>query len=206
MYVRSSHAPRDPADVVQIIRENMFGTLVTNTPAGVIASHLPFVFDEQKGEHGTIYGHMARANEQGSTLTAGEALVIFTGPHAYISPSWYADRATAPTWDYIAIHCYGRAQLHSAVETIANIQRLIEVVERGRPSPWSMNELSEEEVQRLVRNVVSFEIPVSRIEGKLKLNQGEKPDRTVAAIAQLEQQGERELAEWMRRYNRPVGS
>lgn len=187
--------------MLQVIRQNMFATLVTPSPAGLIATHLPFVFDETHGEHGTLYAHMARANEQSAVIDGAEALVIFTGPHAYISPSWYADRATAPTWDYVAVHCYGIPRIHSEDETIRNIERLIAVVEADRPQPWSMKELSDEEVRDLLRNVVSFEIPVSRIDAKFKLNRGEQRERTAAAVAELERQGDGELAEWIRRYN-----
>jgi transcriptional regulator len=116
-------------------------------------------------------------------------------------PSWYADRATAPTWDYVAVHCYGIPRVHYEEESIRNIERLIAVVEAGRPQPWSMQDLTEAEMRALIRNVVSFEIPLSRIEAKFKLNQGEKRDRTAAAVTQLERQGDSALAAWMRRYN-----
>lgn len=202
MYVRTSHQPRSAADVVQAIRDAMFATLVTSTDDGMIASHLPFVLDQTRGEHGTLLAHMARANPQSAVIGDGsEALVIFLGPHAYISPSWYEDRATAPTWDYIAVHCYGTPRRHSDEEARENIERLIGVVEAGSENPWRMNDLMEDDVARMVRNVVSFEIPIARLEGKFKLNQGEKPERNRAAIAKLEEQGETTLAAYMRRYN-----
>lgn len=191
MYIRASQHPRDPADVVEVIREQMFATLVT----GLVASHLPFVLE---GE--TLYAHMARANPQ-SALLSGDALVIFLGPHAYISPSWYEDRATAPTWNYVAVHCYGRPRVHDRDETRRNIERLIAVVEADRPNPWSMSELAEEEIEALLRNVVSFEIPVERMEGKFKLSQGDTPERHRAAIAELERAGSHALANAMRRFN-----
>lgn len=180
----------------------MFATMITASPGGMIASHLPFMLDESRGEHGTLLAHMARANEQSAMVGSDEeTLVIFDGPHAYISPSWYADRATAPTWDYIAIHCYGRTRRHSDGEARANIERLLGVVEAPNRDPWTMSELSEEEIAALLRNVVSFEMPIARLEAKFKLNQGEKPERTRAAIAELEQQGLNELAGYMRIYN-----
>lgn len=191
MYIRSSHQPRDPADVVEVIREQMFATLVT----GLVASHLPFVLE---GE--TLYAHMARANPQ-SAMLSGEALVIFQGPHAYISPSWYEDRATAPTWNYVAVHCYGRPRVHDREETRRNIERLIAVVEADRPNPWAMHELTEEDVEELLRNVVSFEMPVERMEGKFKLSQGDTAEHHRAAIAELERTGSHALASYMRRFN-----
>lgn len=123
--------------------------------------------------------------------------MIFTGPHAYISPSWYADPHTAPTWDYVAVHCYGRPRLHDDEEARRNIERLIAAVDPA----WSMSMLREDEIQRMIRNVVSFEIPVSRMEAKLKLNQGETRARNLAAAARLEEQGDGALAALMRRYN-----
>lgn len=180
----------------------MFATLVTPSPNGLVASHLPFMIDTERGEHGTLLAHMARANPQSAAIGADEeALVMFLGPHGYISPSWYEDRATAPTWNYVAVHCYGRTRRHSAEETLQNIERLIGVVETASPSPWSTGDISPEEVSSLLQNVVSFEIPIARIEGKFKLSQGEKPARTQAAIARLEEQGDRALADYMRIYN-----
>lgn len=202
MYVRASHQPHSTADVVEVIRQNMFATMITPSPAGLIASHLPFMLDESRGEHGTLLAHMARANQQGAVIgTDAEALVMFTGPHGYISPSWYADRATAPTWDYVAVHCYGRTVRHDDDRALQNIEQLIALVEASSPNPWSTADLSPDEVRELLRNVVSFEIPISRIEGKFKLNQGDKRERIDAAIAQLEQQGSEALADYMRRYN-----
>lgn len=182
---------------MQIIRENMFATLVTCANGGMVASHLPFMIDDGAT---TLFAHMARANPQ-SAMLEGEALVMFQGPHAYISPSWYEDRATAPTWDYIAVHCYGTPRVHSDEEARRNIERLIALVEASSQRPWSIDELTEESIRALLRNVVSFEIALSRVEGKFKLNQGEKKDRNQAALTQLEHSGAGELAAWMRRYN-----
>jgi transcriptional regulator len=192
MYIRPSHRPRSDDDVLEVIRANMFATLVTSSADGIVASHLPFVFED-----GTLYAHMARANPQSAMLT-GEVLVIFQGPHAYISPSWYEDRDTAPTWDYVAVHCYGPIRIHDAAEARRNIERLIARVETS----WSLQELrDEDDVRQMLANIVSFEIPVARFEGKFKLNQGDQPERIRAAIAQLERDGHSELAAYMRRYN-----
>jgi transcriptional regulator len=202
MYRRDSHRPKHVADVLEIVERHMFATMVTSSAEGLIASHLPFTVDARRGHHGTLFAHMARANPQSSAISnADEALVIFTGPHAYISPSWYVDRATAPTWDYVAVHCYGQIRQHTEEEALANIQRLLEVVEAARFNKWTMSELDAGETAALLRNIVSFEITVERLEGKFKLNQGEKLDRTKAAVVELERQGLTELAQYMRRYN-----
>jgi transcriptional regulator len=202
MYVRRSYQPRSFDDVVEVLRRNPFGILVSASTSGLVASHLPFVYASAPGPHGTLYAHMARANEHATLLEGtAEAMVIFTGPHAYISPSWYDDRATAPTWDYVAVHCYGRARIHDLAATRENVERLIAVVEAEQPSPWTLAELERNDVERMLRNIVSFEIPLDRVEAKFKLNQGERTKRTRAAIHQLEQSGPRGLAAWMQKYN-----
>jgi transcriptional regulator len=203
VYIRKSHRPRKAEDVVEFLRRHAFATLVTASSSGIVASHLPFLFEPSPaGDGGVLYAHMARANEHGELLSAGgESLVIFTGPHAYVSPSWYADRATAPTWDYVAIHCYGRTRIHHPEEAERNVRRLVDAMEAGGPNRWSMNDLPDPEIQAMLRNIISFEISVSRIEAKFKLNQGEKPDRTAAAIQVLEGSGQSELADYMKRYN-----
>jgi transcriptional regulator len=191
MYVRPNHHPRDRSEVVEFMRRHMFATLVT----GGIASHLPFLFDGT-----TLYAHMARANPHAELLNADvDSMVIFLGPHAYISPSWYADRATAPTWDYVAVHCYGRVRVHSDAEALENIRRLVHTME-GEDG-WNVEELPSDDVNRMIRNIVSFEIPVARLDAKWKLNQGEKPERTRAAVERLEARGDTEIAEFIRRYN-----
>jgi transcriptional regulator len=203
MYVRQSHQARSFPDVIEVIRRNAFAALVSVTSDGLMASHLPFVYEPAAGEQGTLYAHMARANQHAAALGASEVMVIFSGAHAYVSPSWYEDRATAPTWDYLAVHCYGRARIHDLAAAEENIRRLIGVVEAEQRLPWTLEELERSDVERMLRNIVSFEIPVDRVEAKFKLNQGEKPERTRAAIERLEQSGATELASWMRRYNEP---
>src|SRR4051812_15134960 len=202
MYIRSSQRPHSQEDVVAVIRKNMFATLVTSSQAGIIATHLPFIYEPDRGEHGTLFAHMARANEHASLLQDGsESLVIFTGPHGYISPSWYVDRATAPTWDYVAVHCYGRPVIHTGADVERNVIRLIDVVEADKARPWSIRDLTRADVDALLRNIVSFEIPVARIDAKFKLNQGERPERTRAAVEQLAKNGDEDLAAYITRYN-----
>jgi transcriptional regulator len=202
VYIRPSHHALHDDDVAEIIAKHMFATLVTPSRDGLIATHLPFVFEREQGERGTLFAHMARANAHASVLgEGGQSLVIFQGPHGYISPSWYADRATAPTWDYIAIHCYGRTVIHGIDEAEANIERLIAAVESHDDSKWSMGELQRNDVDAMLRNIVSFEMPVMRIDAKFKLNQGERPERTRVAAERLEASGNGELAAYLRRYN-----
>lgn len=202
MYVRSSHRPLNAQDVAAVMQRHMFATLVTTSTDTMVASHLPFLFDPSQGEHGTLYAHMARANPHATLLGREvQSLVIFQGPHAYISPSWYVDRATAPTWNCVAVHCYGMSHVHADDEAEFNVRRLVAAMERERSKGWSADELKPDQVSGMLRNVVSFDIAISRIDAKFKLNQGEKAERTASAIHMLELQGHREVADYMRRYN-----
>lgn len=202
MYIKSSHLPRDIAHVHELIRRNMFGTIVGVTPAGMVGSHLPFMFDAARGAHGTLVSHMARANPHASQLnTEQEMLVIFMGAHGYISPSWFPVRESAPAWNYAAVHCYGKAVIQSEKESLRNINDLVRLMEEGRPQGWSAVELGEGGMERLRPRIVCFEVEVTRLEAKFKVGQGEHPANTQAAILRLEREGQTELASYMREYN-----
>jgi transcriptional regulator len=180
----------------------MFGTIVGVTPDGMIASHLPFMFDDARGAHGTLISHMARANPHASLLnTVQEMLVIFVGANGYISPSWFPERASAPAWDYAAVHCYGKAVIQSEQESVRNINDLVMLMEEERPQGWSAVELGEGGMERLMPRIICFEIEVTRLEAKFKVGQGEHPANTQAAILRLESEGQAELAAYMREYN-----
>src|SRR5690349_15724629 len=112
MYLPPAFQQTDTEIIQRFIGEYSFATLVTEGPQGLFASHLPLMLDPSEGKHGTILGHMARANEQWQHFTDGkEILAIFTGPHAYISPNWYVSKVAVPTWNYAVIHAYGQPRL-----------------------------------------------------------------------------------------------
>ncbi|HKR62412.1 MAG TPA: FMN-binding negative transcriptional regulator [Thermoanaerobaculia bacterium] len=204
MYIRPSALPRDPQHVRDVIRDHMFAVMISNTTDGLFATHLPFLHDADRGEHGTLVAHLAKANAHARHLADGtEVMVIFSGEHGYISPSWYPRRDAAPTWNYVAIHCYGVPVITPPEETLHAIARLVERMEASRSNRWTLGELSEDETARLLRHVVAFEIPLSRIDAKFKLSQAELPENRAATIDQLERDGEYELARWMRATERP---
>jgi transcriptional regulator len=203
VYIRPSHLPSSREDVTRLIREHRFGALVGHSPSGgIVATHLPFIFDADRGPHGTLVAHLAKANSHSELLKAGqECMVIFNAAQGYISPSWYPQRATPPAWIYAVAHCYGRPSVMPPNETLAIILRLVAAMEEGHADPWSIEELPEAQVAALVANVVAFEIPLDRIEAKFKMAQGEKPNNLVAAARQIEASGNHELATLVRRYN-----
>jgi transcriptional regulator len=205
MYIRANHKPQSADDIEQLIAENMFGALVSHSGSGLFATHLPFLYEADRGMHGVLVAHLARANPHADLLRdGGESLVIFGGPHGYVSPSLFPNRARAPTWNYAAVHCYGRPKVLAPDATREVIGKLVHTVERTSVAPWSPDELSAAELGRLLDNVVAFEIELTRVEAKFKVSQGEQPQNLVAAIKQLENQGQVAIAALMRRFNQAV--
>lgn len=178
-----------------------FATLVTTHGGCPIATHLPFLVYPDDSEHGTLISHMARANEQWQDFARGdEALVIFQGPHAYISPSWYEEHPSVPTWNYAVVHAYG---VPRAIDDEARVRdalhALVDQHEAGFDEPWPMD-LPDEYVRKMARGIVAFEVPISRLEGKFKLNQNRSARDREGVVAALTASGnaiDRELAELM---------
>ncbi|MDJ0971746.1 MAG: FMN-binding negative transcriptional regulator [Kiloniellales bacterium] len=173
----------DAAAAGALVRDNSFGLLVTVSAQGLPqASHLPFLFEAPTGEaagepQGRLLGHLARANPQWHDLAAlaaadGKALVVFQGAHGYVSPSWYAPGPAVPTWNYLAVHIYGRPRiLEAEPEVAAILDRLVAAHEAGAAKPWSQDGQDPKYLARMRRGIVAFEIPVARMEAKAKLSQ-----------------------------------
>ena len=164
-----------------LIRNNAFAPLITQLDGQFFASHLPFLFDPARGEHGALRSHMARANPQWRDLASAEALVIFQGPHAFVSPSWYIEKPAVPTWNYAVVHAYGSARLLDDVELRTLLQDTIGTFE----SPDTNLVLPEEYFDRMSRGVVGFEIAITRLEGKFKLSQNRSAADRASVIRAL---------------------
>jgi len=172
MYLPKSFQIEDLAELHGFMCAYNFATLVTQHQGAPFASHLPFMLDAERGRHGTLLAHMARANPQWRDFAAGgEVLVIFQGPHAYISPSWYATHPSVPTWNYAVVHAYGTPRI---VEDHAMLRHMLEALvdthEAAFTQPWRMD-LPYDYLDKMMRAVVGFEIEITRLEGKLKLSQ-----------------------------------
>ncbi len=172
MYIPDAFRETDRAAMHQLMRQNSFATLITINGGAPLASHLPILLDPDRGEHGTLSAHMARANPQWRDFGDGrEALAIFQGPHAYVSPSWYETHPSVPTWNYAVVHAYGIARpIEDRSELRRLLQASVEFYESGFEKPWAF-ELPEKFVEKMMDMIVGFEIPISRIEGKFKLSQ-----------------------------------
>jgi transcriptional regulator len=202
MYLPPHFNETDEAKLHAVIRAHSFATLVTMDGATPFASHVPLAFLPERGPHGTLIGHVARANPQWRHFASGvEALAIFQGPHAYISPSWYRTPNMVPTWNYVAVHAYGRPRLVEDTAAFGEILRLtIAEYESGRPTSWS-EQLPAETKAALMKAIVGFEIELTRLEGKFKLSQNRTPEDIAGAadaLSQSSNQTDRELAELMR--------
>jgi len=186
MYRPPHFKVEDPARLQAVIAENRFAMLIKPAVGGVEISHLPLAFDDTAGAHGTIYGHLAKANAHCRVVETAPSVAVFPGPHAYVSPRWYATPALVPTWNYVAVHAWGQARLLDAEATVAALDRLTAVEEKDRPEPWSIADMPGEKMERMLKGIVGFEMPVSRLEGKFKLSQDKSPADRAGVLAALE--------------------
>jgi transcriptional regulator len=175
------------------IERHDFALLVTSGSAGLIASQIPFLA-ERRG--GTLYlqAHIARANPQAADLDgAGEALAIFSGPHAYISPGWYEAGPAVPTWNYAAVHAYGPARSIADPAWLRDLVRRLSARHEARePAPWDMEGLPEAYVQSMLNGIIGIEIAVSRLDGKFKLSQNRPAADRPRIIAALQRRADPE--------------
>jgi len=199
MYIPSAFRVDDRASLYDLIEQNSFGTLVTVLDGIPFASHIPFILDRGRG---VLLGHVARANPQGRSVDGtAEALVIFQGPHAYVSPSWYAAAPAVPTWNYAAVHVYGVPRLLEQAPLLDLLRQLVRRYETGRERPWPMA-LPADYERKMLQAIIGFEIPLTRVEGKFKLSQNRSSEDRRGVIQALEagDDGERALAEFMARF------
>lgn len=189
MYTPSSFKISDVEQLHAHMRSYSFATLVTQGTRGLTATHLPILLDSDANPHGRLLGHMARANSQWRDIS-GEALVIFPGAHAYVSASWYETPGTVPTWNYVTVHAYGTLHLLEDPTSVHNIlQRTAATFEAANQQPWTYDD-SDPEFNKMLREIVGFEIEISRIEGKSKLNQNHSEERRWKVVSALERQGD----------------
>lgn len=201
MYIPSAFRIEDAAKLAAFMQSYSFATLITQDGGTPFASHLPMLFRAEEGGHGRLFCHMARANPQWRHFSSGgEVLVIFHGPHSYISPSWYQDSPAVPTWNYAVVHAYGvPAIIEDHKRIVALLRQTITTYENSLERPWS-GDLPEEYRDKLVHGIVAFEIPIGRIEGKFKLGQNRAAEDTQGvfdALSRSDDAGDRAIAQLM---------
>jgi transcriptional regulator len=174
MYVPRHFDASDRAWCHARIETDPFGMLVSTDETGTpFVTHLPFLLDADREPLGTLLGHVARANPQWRHFATGRpVLAIFSGPHAYVSPSWYEAHPSVPTWNYVTVHAYGVPVVIEGAEAVtALLTRLVATHEEGRRDPWRLESLPPDYLAGMLRGIVAFEIPIARLEGKAKLSQ-----------------------------------
>jgi len=186
MYIPSYYKEADFPKLLSFIQAHPFALLCTSGPGGIMGTHLPLVV-ERKENTVIITSHMARPNPQWKDFESGtEILIVFQGPHGYVSPSNYEKKQNVPTWNYIAVHAYGKAKL--LPDSYPVLEKTIATFEPGFYSQWK--ELSAEYKEGMVKGIVSFEIEIERLEGKFKMSQNKTAQERENVIHTFENSGD----------------
>lgn len=188
MYVPPQFAETREAELHRIIRAYPLGILITGVPDGLDANHIPFELDPSSGPHGTLRGHVARANPVWQQASGGpEVLVIFRGADGYISPNWYPSKhethRQVPTWNYEVVHAHGTLTIHDDEKYVRGVvARLTRTHESSEPQPWKIRDSAPGYIDSMLQMIVGIEVQITRIVGKVKLSQNrELRDRSNAA-------------------------
>lgn len=188
MYSPAYNRPEEHAEIVAFLRANNFALLVTGTGGTLHASHLPVLVEEREGRL-RLDMHMAKANPQWREFFDDEVLVVFSGPHAYVSPRWYEQQERVPTWNYAAVHAYGVPKLlEERHAKHAGQERLV----AAHDPQWlpKFGELREQYVTDMLEGIVNFQIPVTRLEARWKLSQNRGRREQERIATQLERSGD----------------
>jgi len=189
MYVPDSFTSPSETAAQDLIDANPFGVLVSVRGGEPFATHIPFLLDRTRGPNGILLGHVARANPHWQAFADGPAMAVFQGPHAYVSPRWYAAvEKVVPTWNYAAVHAYGTPRVVDDPAAVrAYLDRLVASEEDGA---WTLDGQPEQFVDAMLRALVAFELPVDRLEAKFKLSQNRPAEDHGRVVAALEAAGD----------------
>lgn len=184
MYIPDLYKNENQEDIQNFIHQNGFGILVNQTDGKLWATHIPLLLEEKNGKQ-ILVGHVSRENPQAESFQSNnDVLAIFSGAHTYISSSWY-DHENVPTWNYLAVHVYGKVQLHSLEETTEALKRLVNKYEVKSEKPIRVEDLSKKTMHQ-ARGIVSFEIEITAIEAMKKLSQNRDDKNYQNIISNLE--------------------
>ena len=190
MYLRPAFAETDIEKIIALIEANPFGVLITHGAGGMAASHVPFLV-ERAGESLILSAHFGAPNAQCADLDGGQALAIFTGPHAYISPGWYKTQPAVPTWDYVAVHIHGTLQ---AVNDLPEVSAMLRTLAVHDPERFDLDALPEKFRAAMIAGIRAFRLPAQRIEAQWKMSQNRSPADRQGVIAALRRQGDEAVA------------
>lgn len=200
MYIPKHFDMHDPGEVASFIHAHSFGVLISGVDGRPFATHLPFLYDAARN---VLFAHMAKANPQWQDLDGQEVLVVFSGPHAYISPFWYEEAASVPTWNYVAVHVYGTcAVIDNEQELGAWLADSVRFYEPDSDVPAQADEPF---YRNLMKAIVGFRIDITNVEGKAKLSQNksvEAQERVVAKLSASADPSAQAIGQWMQDYRK----
>lgn len=207
MYIRREHIFTDHDAALALVDAHPLGAWVCQGPQGLLANHVPFLLDRERGGAGTLLGHVSRANPVWRALEAGgPSIVMFQAAQSYITPGWYPGKAAhgkvVPTWNYAVVHAHGTARaVQDRGWLLDMLRRLTAAQEATRPAPWQVDDAPADYLERLLRGIVGVEIPIDRIEAKLKASQDEDLQDRIGTVEGLRERADPEaarMAEWVR--------
>lgn len=202
MYIHKLNHWENESEVVQFMKQHAFATLVTQLDGRPMATHIPFILEQKKNGESILHGHLAKANPQWKSIgELEEALVIFQGPHAYISSSWYTHE-NVPTWNYLAVHVYGSLRIIEGEELMHHLKSLVDVYEAGRPNRVHVETMSEAYLEGQVRALVGIEVKIQEVQASAKLSQNRDEENYQNIVKQLKDSSyplDRDVAEEMRK-------
>ncbi len=206
MYIPKLHEQPDLGILHDLIRAHPLGTWVTQADGELIVNHVPFVLDSSQGTHGTLRCHVARANSVWRSFSkTDQSIVVFQGPDAYISPSWYPSKTlhgkVVPTWNYTAVHVHGiPAIIEDGPRLLRHLIELTNSQEHGRETAWRVSDAPAEFIAQMCEHIVGIEIPIAKILGKWKVSQNRSASDRMGAAAGLRAAGScssAQIADWI---------
>ncbi|MFV8326100.1 FMN-binding negative transcriptional regulator [Flavobacterium sp. ZS1P14] len=185
MFIPDSYKNEDQEEIKKFIQENSFGILINQTNGKLCATHIPLELDTNAAGKSILLGHIAKENPQWNGFTENdEILAIFSGPHSYISSSWY-DHENVPTWNYIAVHVYGKIKIIEGNAVVESLKKLVDKYEQHSENPVRVEDLSKKTMMA-IRGIVAFEIEITAIQGAKKMSQNRDDKNYQNIISELE--------------------
>jgi transcriptional regulator len=206
MYIPAMFEEKRTEVLHEVIEKYPFGVLLSHGKGGLDANHIPFELNKAEGPLGRLHAHVARANPfWQATATGDEVIAVFLAANAYISPGWYPSKVETekevPTWNFRAVHAYGRITIHDSDRYCRGmVARLTRTHEAGRPKPWKMTDSPKDFIDSMLREMVGIEIEITRLIGKMKMGQNKQVRDVLGASNALKAQGSDEVAETMLSY------
>ncbi|MBC6368838.1 FMN-binding negative transcriptional regulator [Algoriphagus sp. AK58] len=202
MYIHPKNLWENEPEVIEFIQKNAFATLISQVDGRPWATHLPFILDKSPAGEAVLHGHLAKANLQWKSFSENEqVLILFQGPHAYISSSWY-NHENVPTWNYLAVHVYGKIRIIEGEELMHHLKSLVDGYENGRPNRVHVETMSEAYVESQIRALVGIEVKIEEVHASAKLSQNRDDVNYQNIVKKLEQSAfplDKEVAEEMKK-------